>query len=578
MGLRTLSLGERTTRRQSERPRGTRLRDRFELLVPIGSGGFGTVWESFDMLLERPVAIKELVLDEQLTDFSDALREARATARLNHPAIVSLYEVIDERGRIYMVNELVRGFTLEEMIDRRELSDNDIGRIGFALCEALGHAHGQGVVHRDVKPANVMVNQAWLEGSGGWRLQPAKLMDFGIASIVDPGDHGGSVAAGPHAGSRGYTAPEQEAGHPATTASDVWALALVLFEGFTGTRPGRGRARRLSRVRRDLPPDLSWMLDGCLDPDPALRPDVAELAAALHAALPELSHQIAAPRLGTRLRSLFGAARGGPAERAPEPTAAAPRRRPQEEEFVRDFEPWSERLQRPVLAAAAAGVAAATMLAAGVAVSWLPLLACAVVVFAMPRAGWTLCMTAGAIVLATDGQIGSAMFLVPPAALAAVSAIVALPVVLDRALTAAGTFVWLVAVQAMSGTALVLSLPPGFDAVEDARRYADVALHSIGTFMTAPYAASLALWALAGGLLGLSLTAELRVWGKIALASAFAAAQIVLGAALGLAVPTGTIIFVAALLVAALALTWSARSVARVFSRPAGDAGRRVSA
>jgi serine/threonine protein kinase len=185
------------------------------------------------------VAIKEIAIDGDLSDSGDALREARATARLNQPAIVSLYEIVSEPDRIYMISELVRGHTLAEMIDEGMMSDHDVGRIAYGLCEALAHAHSQGVVHRDVKPANVMVTEAWLEGSGGWRAQPAKLMDFGIASIVDRGEHG----AGPHAGSRGYVAPEQEAGDPATPETDVYSLALVLFECFTGAGPGRGQPR-----------------------------------------------------------------------------------------------------------------------------------------------------------------------------------------------------------------------------------------------------------------------------------------------------------------------------------------------
>src|SRR5262245_37595263 len=112
MGLTTQSLRAVTSRAFGAAPRTTRLRDRFELLVPIGSGGFGTVWEGFDMLLERPVAIKEIAVDGELSDVGDALREARATARLNHPTIVSLYEIITEQDRIYMINELVHGCTL----------------------------------------------------------------------------------------------------------------------------------------------------------------------------------------------------------------------------------------------------------------------------------------------------------------------------------------------------------------------------------------------------------------------------------------------------------------------------------
>ncbi|HEV7919108.1 MAG TPA: protein kinase, partial [Solirubrobacterales bacterium] len=116
MGIRTSPLRGFAAEHQSDSAGGVRLRDRFELLVPLGSGGFGTVWEGFDMLLERPVAVKELPIAGGLDD-TDTLREARATARLNHPTIVSLYEIVAEPDRIYMVNELVRGCTLGELID-----------------------------------------------------------------------------------------------------------------------------------------------------------------------------------------------------------------------------------------------------------------------------------------------------------------------------------------------------------------------------------------------------------------------------------------------------------------------------
>ncbi|MFY9469965.1 MAG: serine/threonine-protein kinase, partial [Solirubrobacterales bacterium] len=287
MGIRTQSLRAAVTRGDASNRGATRLRDRFELLVPLGSGGFGMVWEGFDMLLERPVAIKELPIDGELSDAGDAMREARATARLNHPTIVSLYEIIAEADRIYMISELVQGSTLAELIDEGLLSDQDCGRIGYALCEALAHSHSHGVVHRDVKPANVIVTDEWIDGVSGRRAQPAKLMDFGIASIVDS-----ESGYGPHAGSRGYASPEQEAGDIATPASDVYSLALVLFECLTGSRPGRGRHGRLARMRADLPIGLAECVDRCLEADPSMRPPLSELERQLSLALPRLSEDL----------------------------------------------------------------------------------------------------------------------------------------------------------------------------------------------------------------------------------------------------------------------------------------------
>lgn len=536
--------------------------------MPLGSGGFGTVWEGFDMLLERPVAIKELVLDSELTDTADALREARATARLNHPAIVSLYEVVNEDDRIYMINELVHGHTLGSMIDEGLMSDNDAGRIGYALCEALAHAHKQGVVHRDVKPANVMVTSAWLEGSGGWRLQPAKLMDFGIASIVDPGEHGGRAHAGPHAGSRGYVAPEQEAGDPATPASDVYSLALVLFECFTGAGPGKGRRSRLAKVRRDLPPELAWTIDCCLEPDPHLRPDVAELGAAIYDALPELSHQLAAPTVRTRIAGLFGRT---PRERSDSYTHDRPAIRPSRVDEW--HEPGSGRIWRFGLAALAAAMCAVTMLAASVEMTFIAPLVAAALVFLMPRAGWAVAATAGAVYLATIGEVGSAMFLVLPATVAAVAATMPLPRIFDGALAGAGAFAWVVAVQSISGTSLALSIPPGADDPEDIRRYADVALHSLQAIATPGYLASLGVWSLGGAIAVLLLDRRTPLWSWTMLAAAFVVGQVAIGQVLETPVPA---LAIAAAVLAVLALVFAAfagRRTGRVFEPQSGPGG-----
>jgi hypothetical protein len=569
MGFRTHSLRERTTRALRPSARGTRLRDRFELLVPLGSGGFGTVYEGFDMLLERPVAIKELKIDQELTDSGDALREARATARLNHPAIVSLYEIHAEDDCIYMINELVHGHTLGAMIDEGLMSDNDAGRIGYALCEALAHAHAQGVIHRDVKPANVMVTDAWLEGSGGWRVQPAKLMDFGIASIVDPGEHGGRAHAGPHAGSRGYVAPEQQAGEPASPASDVYSLALVLFECFTGAGPGKGRRSRLARARRDLPYELTCTIDRCLEDDPDFRPNVVELGQAIYDALPELSHNLAAPTLTSRVRGLLGRA---PRERSDSYTHDRPALRvtPRDAAVLR--EPGSGRIWRFGIAALAALMCAATVLAAGATLSFIQPLIAAALVFVFPRAGWALAATAGAVALAIDGQVGSAMFLVLPAVVAALAAMMPLPRLLDGALAGAGAFAWVVAVQAMSGTSLALSLPEATNQPEDLRQYADIAAHAIVTFGHPAYTASLGLWALTGAAAVLLVDRRARMNAWAALGFVFVVAQVVIGQVMKLPVPAMSIVgavLALAMLVCAAALS---RRAGRVFA-PSGSPG-----
>lgn len=560
MGFRTQNLRAATTKAIRRSSRATRLRDRFELLVPIGSGGFGTVWEGFDMLLERPVAIKEIAVDVSDSDASDALREARATARVNHPAVVSLYEIVSEPGRIYMISELVHGETLDELIDSQTMSDNDIGRIGYGLCEALRSAHAEGVVHRDVKPANVIVTQAWLDGADGWRSQPAKLMDFGIASILDGGEGG----LGPHAGSRGYASPEQEAGEPASDASDVYSLALVLFECFSGSRPKAGRRARLSRVRSDLPPELTACIDRCLEIDPQLRPLIDELGAELSAALPELSDRLRGGGIFTRLSRMLSRSRE---------STLAPERTPPHRASARDYE--SSRVWRFGFAALAALMCGLTMVATTIPLSPLPPLLAAVLVFLLPRAGWSLAAVAGVIALAIEGQVGSAMFIALPAVVAAAAALVPLPRVIDGALAGAGAFAWVVAMQAISGTSLALSLPADIGDPADVRLYADVALDAANQFAQSAYTASLGLWALTGAVAVLLYDrfAGARVWG--ATLGIAVAAQVAIAGSLSHPTPWITLAAVMAASGVFVLLAFLVRRAGRVF-RPHVDSVGRV--
>ena len=148
--------------------------DRFRLLERVGSGGMGTVYRAFDERLQRQVAVKEITS----SDPARVAREAQAAARLNHPGIVTLYELGSDDGRALLVSELVEGATLAELARRGDLSDREVAEFGADVCEALAHAHEQGVIHRDVKPQNVIVR---VDDGAGRR---AKLMDFGIASLV----------------------------------------------------------------------------------------------------------------------------------------------------------------------------------------------------------------------------------------------------------------------------------------------------------------------------------------------------------------------------------------------------------
>jgi eukaryotic-like serine/threonine-protein kinase len=279
-----------TTARPSETVGdGRRVLDRYRLVRQIGSGGFGTVWLAEDERLERAVAVKRIAMHDD-DGAARAEREARAAARLSHPGIVALYESGRDEEAVYLVSELVRGRTLAELMRDGELSDRDVLRVGVALCDALAHAHGRGVIHRDVKPGNVIVPDRPHEGAG-----VVKLTDFGVARMV--GDDALTIT-GDVVGTLAYMAPEQAAGGEVGEEADLYALALVLYEGLSGVNPVRGRgaaatARRvgarlpaLGRLRRDLPLELCRALDRAVLARPEQRGTLSELREALAAGLP----------------------------------------------------------------------------------------------------------------------------------------------------------------------------------------------------------------------------------------------------------------------------------------------------
>jgi eukaryotic-like serine/threonine-protein kinase len=271
---------QRTLVQQRIRDEDTLVLGRYRVLEELGAGGFGTVWSAHDEVLHRPVALKRIWLGPE-GDLERATREAHAGARLKHPAIVRLYEVASADDAFYLISELVEGETLARLIAADELEDEEILAIGLALAEALAHAHAHRVIHRDIKPQNVLVPDR-VEESGG----AAKLTDFGGASIVGedvltrPGDVLGTLA---------YMAPEQAEGGTVAEEADLYSLALVLYEAFSGVNPVRGAtpaatARRigrpfesLARRRADLPRALTHALDTALSPVPSDRGTVDRL-------------------------------------------------------------------------------------------------------------------------------------------------------------------------------------------------------------------------------------------------------------------------------------------------------------
>ena len=274
--------------------RGERLLGRYHLRERLGAGGFGVVWRAHDGLLDREVALKRIPLPCE-SDRERATREALATARLAHPAIVALYEACADDGAFYLISELVEGDTLDELIAQDALSDEEILEIGATLSGALRHAHGRGVIHRDVKPGNVLVPDE--EDSTSTRGLPgcvAKLADFGGAMLA--GEEA-LTRAGDVLGTLAYMAPEQSEGREVGVEADLYSLALVVYEALSGINPVRGRtpaatAKRigapiepLERRRRDLPRGLTRAIDTALSPSPDRRGTLEQLQAAFEDAL-----------------------------------------------------------------------------------------------------------------------------------------------------------------------------------------------------------------------------------------------------------------------------------------------------
>jgi hypothetical protein len=264
---------------------------RYRLGARLGAGGFGTVYAARDERLGRPVAVKVIPGDGPAPE--RAQREARAVARLDHDAIVALFDAGEHDGCRYLVSELVEGRTLAQLEAAGELSDRDVLRIGLALADALEHAHERGVIHRDVKPQNVIVPDAASSRRGA-----AKLTDFGVAHLA--GEEALTLT-GDVVGTLAYMAPEQAAGRPADERADLYALALVLYEALAGANPVKAgsptaTARRigtvlppLARSRGDLPAALCAALDRAILPDPEARGDLDDLFDALADALPAVS-------------------------------------------------------------------------------------------------------------------------------------------------------------------------------------------------------------------------------------------------------------------------------------------------
>jgi serine/threonine protein kinase len=269
-------------------PPYSRLNDRYQILALIGSGGMASVYRAHDEFLDREVAVKlfNAPLGE-IAEVSSQEHELQVLARLNHHGLVTLIDAgivahkDPARSRMYLVMELITGSTLKELIASRALSGREIAQIGFDLAEGLQYIHSNGVTHRDVKPANVL-----MVTYGGTDDRPrAKLADFGIASLT------GTVAVddGVTVGTAAYLSPEQAMREPIEAASDVYSLGLALLECFTRTPefPGTQLESATARLIRDpvipetLSPQWSALLTAMTTRVPSDRPTSAQAVTAL---------------------------------------------------------------------------------------------------------------------------------------------------------------------------------------------------------------------------------------------------------------------------------------------------------
>jgi hypothetical protein len=429
-------------------------------------------------------------------------REAWAAARLSHPGIVTLYEAAADRDAAYLVSELVPGSTLEQALGEGSLSDRDIVAIGISVCDALAYAHREGIIHRDVKPSNILIPDGSVDAA-----PPAKLTDFGVAHAVG-GDS--LTATGDVVGTAAYMAPEQAAGREVRPAADLYSLALVLYEGLTGINPlaasGNGqRASRLGmylpplrRQRRDLPRELGLGIDLALRPRAVERGTIQELQAALESSAPETSDKtgvVGEPWRPARRRSRgdeqtwqFTPDRSVDPDPTPPPQSAQRRDRPA---AVAKHTP-------PSAHARAGGAAAGAVLIgwlAGHALSASPLapaataLAAAGLMLALPRLGFVIALFGVSLLAVIQGNAGDALLLAFGAAIAIAVAprgrppwslsvgapllgVVGLagawPAVAAKAATARGRaalgftgWVWLVIAGRLAGTTLYVQSPPG---------------------------------------------------------------------------------------------------------------------
>jgi Tol biopolymer transport system component/predicted Ser/Thr protein kinase len=290
----------------------------YQVLEKLGAGGMGIVYGAFDTHLKRPVALKVLPPDrvadpERKRRF---VKEARAASALNHPNIVTIYDIDQAEGVDFIAMEFVAGKTLDRHMAQQGVAVVDVLELCIQIAEALAAAHSGGIVHRDLKPSNVMVSD-----SG-----QVKILDFGLAQVFREKQPGRSVTAsttsldapGMIVGTAPYMSPEAAQGKPTDWRTDIWSWGCLVYECLAGQRafPGKTAAETLVHVLgsepnwdslpKDLPEDVLKLVRGCLEKDPSRRlQDMANASRQLTKALVQLGRPTSLAKLRRRLPTWF---------------------------------------------------------------------------------------------------------------------------------------------------------------------------------------------------------------------------------------------------------------------------------
>ncbi|GEM_PF-1272675 len=284
---------------------------RYQIVRELGKGSMGVVYQAYDPVIGRPVALK-ILRSDRITSEAYVLRfltEGKAIGRLSHPNIVSIYDIGQGQGTIYLAMEYIEGETLAHLLERKRLSLKEIVSLAIQVAGALDYAHKKGIVHRDIKPGNILI-----QSTG-----EIKITDLGIAHIEDP-LMAQLTQAGEILGTPAYMSPEQVSSHPVDGRSDLFSLGIVLYEVTTGGRPFKGEnmAALFHSIVHDDPPEpskinpaiplgLSQIIIKCLHKRPEDRYDSGKsLSDALNNTLQEIEPSITpAPKVKKRSYTPF---------------------------------------------------------------------------------------------------------------------------------------------------------------------------------------------------------------------------------------------------------------------------------